>query len=172
MKINIKKLFKVQDSPSMHIKKIIRISASANKQQPWRAQAGLHWMYKKLNNIHIVCICDWITFNYIFKMIRLCLSPANVSINSIVYWSPLNKLIPLKSSSRTWHRTLDSWKSWVSQDNTLSLPPPTKPLKAWAVMCWRGFRATRRSSKVNQTFILSGLSHFFSALRQGLLKAL
>lgn len=60
----------------------------------------------------------------------------------------------MKSSSRIWHRELDCRISWVSQDITLCLPPPTMPLTVWAATCWRDFRATRRSSKVTQTFIL------------------
>lgn len=85
---------------------------------------------------------------YFLQMFLLC---------SMKYWSSMNIVLLVISPFRMLLKPLDSWRSWVSQGITLFLPPPTKPLRVWAAKCWRDFRATRRSSKVNQTFIYRGL---------------
>lgn len=69
---------------------------------------------------------------------------------------PINHLAPCKSSFRMWLKTLESWRNWVNQDITLSLHPPTRPLRVWAATFWKDFRVTRRSLKVDKSFILSG----------------
>lgn len=78
----------------------------------------------------------------------------------------LNIILLMKSPSRMWLILLGCWRSWVSQDTTLSSPPPTKPLRVWAPMHWRDFRAIRRPSKVTQTQTLQQWLAFYINCRK------